>query len=319
MKRKLTSLCTFLLTISAVFAQQIPQYSQYNFNHYLLNPAVAGVSKYLEAQMGVRAQWLGFEGSPTTIFASVHLPLDYPIGNTHIKEKPHQGIGGYMFRDQTGPISNTGVYGSYSYHLKVSRESRLALGVSLGLKQYAIDGTRINFTQSDFDPKVSGKKESYLVPDGTIGAWYHTKHVFAGLSMNQIFTNRLDIEQPVSVEDFGKLDHHYSLNVGYIYDLNSYIKLVPSVLFKAVAPAPLQMDVSLKTVFDEQYWVGASMRNFDAFVVFAGFIHGNFEVGYAFDLTFNAIQKHSAGSHEIIVGLILPRFEHDVLCPARFW
>ena len=108
-----------LFTACLSYAQQMPQYSQYTFNHYILNPAVGGLSKYLEAQVGARSQWVGFNGQPNTVFASVHLPLDYPLGNSHIKEKPHQGIGGYVFKDQAGAISWSGAYMSYSYHFKI--------------------------------------------------------------------------------------------------------------------------------------------------------------------------------------------------------
>ena len=314
-------LLLFILLVIAkgVTAQQMPQYSQYNFNHYLLNPAVGGLSKYLEAQVGTRVQWIGFEGAPTTVFASVHLPLDYPIGNRHIKEKPHQGIGGYAFKDQTGPISWTGAYMSYSYHFKISRKARLALGLFLGAKQYALDGSQVNFTQSDYDPKVTGGRETQFMPDGSSGIWYHNDHVFAGISMNQLFKNKVTIDQVATADNFAALDHHYFMHLGYIHKVNNHLAIVPSMLLKAVSPAPLQADASLKFVYDKQYWVGASLRNLDAFVLFAGFIQGNFEMGYAFDLTFNSIQKYSGGSHEIIVGLLLPRFENEVICPSRYW
>ena len=316
---KNTILSLLLIVTTASFAQQMAQYSQYNFNHYLLNPAIGGLSKYLEAQVGARAQWVGFDGAPNTVFASVHLPLDYPIGNIHIKEKPHQGVGGYVFKDQAGAISWSGAYVSYSYHFKISKKSRLALGTFLGAKQYALDGSKVKFTQSDFDPKITGGRETQFVPDGSIGLWYHNDKVFAGISINQIFNNKIDIAQIAAENNFGKMDNHFYMHLGYIYTIDKHLKLVPSMLLKAVSPAPLQADVSLKAVIDKQYWFGASLRNLDAFVIFAGFIHGNFEMGYAFDLTFNNMQKHSAGSHEIIVGLLLPRFENGVVCPSRYW
>lgn len=316
---KNTIISLLLIITSASFAQQMAQYSQYNFNHYLLNPAIGGLSKYLEAQVGARAQWLGFEGAPNTVFASVHLPLDYPIGNSHIKEKPHQGIGGYVFKDQAGAINWSGAYMSYSYHFKVNRRSRLALGTFLGVKQYVLDGSKVKFTQSDFDPKITKSRESQFMPDGSVGLWYHDDKIFGGLSINQIFNNNIDIEQVAAENNFGKIDHHYFIHLGYIYKVNKEFSIIPSMLFKAVSPAPLQVDASLKFMYNQEFWVGGSVRNLDAFVLFAGFIQGNFEMGYAFDLTFNSIQKYSAGSHEIIIGMLLPRFENDVLCPSRYW
>lgn len=319
MRRKTLIWSTMMLLAFSIKAQQLAQYSQYNFNQYLLNPAVGGLSKHLEAQAGFRSQWAGFEGAPTTMFVSIHAPLDYPISNSHIKEKPHKGVGGYIFRDEAGPSTWTGAYMSYAYHMALNPKFHLSLGAFVGAKHYVLDGSKIQFTHSETDPKVTGQRETAIVPDGNIGIWVHSDKVFGGISVNQIFQNKLDIEQVKPGQEFGKLDNHYFLTAGYIYKVNSQLKIIPSFLLKAVAPAPLQVDLSVKAFIDDTFWVGASLRNLDAFVIFGGVRYGNFEAGYAFDLTFNGIQKFSAGSHEIIVGLLLPRFEKDINCPSRFW
>ena len=51
-------------------AQQEAQYSNYNMNSFMLNPAVAGSKAFLNAKLGMRSQWVGIEGSPQTQFAS---------------------------------------------------------------------------------------------------------------------------------------------------------------------------------------------------------------------------------------------------------
>lgn len=61
-----------LLVIAAVImaagldAQQLPIYSQYLFNKYLINPAVAGADGYTSLNLTTRQQWTGYQGAPQT-------------------------------------------------------------------------------------------------------------------------------------------------------------------------------------------------------------------------------------------------------------
>ncbi|HEY4788176.1 MAG TPA: type IX secretion system membrane protein PorP/SprF, partial [Bacteroidales bacterium] len=50
------------MTITPVIAQQQPAYSQYTFNGFLLNPAVAGSEGYTSINVTTREQWVGIEG-----------------------------------------------------------------------------------------------------------------------------------------------------------------------------------------------------------------------------------------------------------------
>ena len=57
------------------FAQQDPQFSQYQFNQMVINPAYAGSRDALSAVVNVRQQWSGFDGAPRTQAFSLHGPL----------------------------------------------------------------------------------------------------------------------------------------------------------------------------------------------------------------------------------------------------
>src|ERR1035437_10109597 len=52
-------------------AQQLPLYSQYSFNAFLLNPAVAGAEGYTAINLTSREQWLGIEDAPRTYALSL--------------------------------------------------------------------------------------------------------------------------------------------------------------------------------------------------------------------------------------------------------
>ena len=70
MRAALALLCSALFSCAG--AQQIAQYTQYVFNHFSVNPAVAGSKDCLDVRLGFRKQWIGFPGAPTTGWASLH-------------------------------------------------------------------------------------------------------------------------------------------------------------------------------------------------------------------------------------------------------
>src|ERR1700748_3758896 len=61
--------------VETATAQQKPQYTQYVFNNYLLNPAVAGIENYTDVKAGYRSQWTGLQGAPVTSYLTINAPL----------------------------------------------------------------------------------------------------------------------------------------------------------------------------------------------------------------------------------------------------
>ena len=74
-------------------AQQLPYLTQMIGNDYLQNPAIAGTKRTLDARLNYRAQWVGFEGAPTT--------ESFSLNNRFYKGK--MGAGLYFMEDKIGP------------------------------------------------------------------------------------------------------------------------------------------------------------------------------------------------------------------------
>ena len=53
-----------------LLAQQLPIYSQYILNGFMINPAMAGHDGYTSFNTTARQQWLGFKEAPQTYSAS---------------------------------------------------------------------------------------------------------------------------------------------------------------------------------------------------------------------------------------------------------
>jgi len=55
---------------AGTFAQQVPMYSQYIMNGFLINPSFAGRDGYTTVNLTVREQWVGLAGAPSTYAVS---------------------------------------------------------------------------------------------------------------------------------------------------------------------------------------------------------------------------------------------------------
>lgn len=310
-------------------AQQMPQYSQYMINQYVLNPAVTGTYDYAHILAGYRNQWVGafhnpYGGgtdAPVTYYLSGHTSIGrdntkpHPFRNRH---NAYHGVGGMAYQDQTGPTSHLGVLASYAYNTRLTGNWRLAMGVFLGFQQFTLDGNKLSFHEFE-DYGVRRQ----IVPDGSVGLWAYNKHVYVGAAVSQIFQSRLNFPTANSdgtVTQKSKLANHYYVTSGVKLDITHDWAIIPSIMLKYNYPAPLSVDVNGKVRYRDMIWFGASYRNLDSFAFLAGIVIGNrFEFGYAYDLTVSKVRAAStAGSHEIVIGLRLwPRVRLD--CPSNFW
>lgn len=283
----LCSLVTFEL-----HAQQKPLFTNYVFSDYYYNPAVASTKDGADFKFLYRHQWAGLEGQPKTAIFS-------PCGS--LKKFP-LGIGGNFYFDKTGPLGNIGfnVSGSYGIRLGDARNrSMLSAGISVGIIRLTLD-EEASYKELN-DVAVSSAQDGKVVPDIGLGIYYRWKGLYAGFSIPQIVQTEINFDVP-DENDMNKLIRHYFLAAGYKFNVSDKFEMEPSFLLKAVKAAPLQGDISVKAIYDEMVWFGASYRTSDAACVFAGVvIKEMFEIGYAYDITTSNLNSVSNGSHEILI------------------
>lgn len=286
----------FIAAIATLFstslsAQQVPLYSQYLLNGFLLNPAIAGSVDYIPVRLTARQQWTGIEGAPSTQAISAHTGI--------MRQK--MGVGGYIFNDKFGPISQTGLQLSYAYHLQLNREMKLGLGISFKAFQLSMNET--DLVQIDQgDPNITGASESTFVPDADFGAYLFTKKYYVGLSATQLIQYKIKLGD-VNVESSNQTIRHYYLVGGYKIDINPDFMVEPSLLLKGTERTPFQVDINAKVFYKKNYWLGLSYRTAQAAIVLVGFKVDKFFLGYSFDYTFSNLKNYSTGSHEILIGV----------------
>lgn len=311
MKRKALSGSVWAIALCAFFsqkamAQQEAQYSMYMFNQLLINPAVTGTEDYMDAKAGYRTQWVGIDGAPQNFYATFHTPIAKLKSEFEdVKPLAWHGVGGFATGEVTGPLNKYKFYGSYAYHLPLNNKLVFSLGTFLGFQNYYVNKDRLHFVDNQTDNALNGNISS-ISPDGSIGGWLYSRELYVGLSILQIFNNKVKVTDGASAE--GKLNRHYFFTAGYKIKLDEKWALVPSVLVKGLSPAPVQFDINLKVRYMDRFWGGLSYRNKDAAIILLGMTWDNkFDVGYAYDYSISDLRKYNAGSHEIMVGYHIPK------------
>ncbi|MBN4072213.1 type IX secretion system membrane protein PorP/SprF [Flavobacteriales bacterium AH-315-E23] len=289
-------LFVFIVSGKMSQAQQLPQYSQYLINDYVLNPGITGSKEYFEAKTNHRFQWVGLTDAPRTFILSMHGP---------IKAK-NMGVGGYLFTDVTGPTSRVGAYGSYAYHIDLNGDDmKLSFGLFGGIMQYNIDGSKISLADQT-DPLNKIGIESILIPDAGFGTYWYGKQHYLGISVPQLLQNKLKLSD--TGNEIGRLTSHVFVMGGYKFEVGGDFEVEPSVLMKYVAPTPVQFDLSAKVIYQKMFWLGGSFRTDDAMSVLVGY---SFEeklfFGYSYDFTITDLKNYSSGTHEVMLGIRFDR------------
>ncbi len=307
------------LTATSLQAQQVPMYSQYVMNGFLINPSLAGRDGYSTVNVTVREQWVGLGNSPATYAASFQTRIlkdSYISKSTSVRRKAMRptkggnvGLGGYVFNDRNGIISRTGILGAYAYHLQLGQTGSypniLSLGLAATFYQYAID-LNGNLILHDVDDEFLNNYDRVLyIPDFNFGTTYTTERYYVGFAMSSLsrgsilFGNSSDNKR-------SELGHYFLTGGAKIrFPGAPDWELQPSALIKSsdMLFKSFQMDITARMFYKNDYWAGLSYRTGDAIILLLGLKYDKFYFAYAFDFALTEVRKHTLGSHELTLAV----------------
>src|SRR5580698_7617700 len=124
------AITVFLLAATVCRAQLNPFQEMYYQNRYINNPAMAGLDKGLNINLGYLQQWDAFPGAPKMqSFTAEYQATD------------KMGLGLNLIDNQEGIFRETRIMATYAYHLPLSDEDqKLNFGLSMG-----INDPRLNY------------------------------------------------------------------------------------------------------------------------------------------------------------------------------
>jgi type IX secretion system PorP/SprF family membrane protein len=309
---KRTAFILFLIiNCNLAFSQQLPLFSQYLYNKFLINPAVAGSDGYTSVSLTAREQWVGYYGAPRTFSFSLQsriLKKSYVLKSTSVKRgifRPKSdgkvGLGGYIFSDMNGLVQRTGVQFSYAYHMWLLNSTQLSLGLSVTGYHYKINEKQINFEDPNEPWLNNNLRRGIFVPDFTFGAYLLNARYSLGFSADQILQSAAKIGNQ-AYKSF-KMSRQYYLFGSYDFSRGNNMIFQPSFLLLMSQQLKPQADIGLTYIYNNDFWAGLAYRTSGAIITNVGVKYQNIFIGYAFDFTMQEIQRITYGTHEITFAL----------------
>ncbi len=282
--------CWLLLAYGGVLlAQQDPQFTQYMYNRFGLNPAAAGYAGAWQIVGLGRVQWVGIDGHPTTFGLNVNTPVSFLRG----------GVGLALSGDQIGPFRTADIKAAYAFRIPFGTNgTALQLGVSGGVINKSLDGASLRPEQIP-DPTLFNRATSILLPDVNAGVYFSLPEdkFYAGFSALHLTEPRL---KEFTSTGRSRVYRHFYATAGYTARLSETISLQPSVFFK-LAQSQYMLDLNL-LLRVQPVVLGASYRLGDAVCAVLGLQATEaLYVGYSYDYTLSRLGAVTTGSHEIVL------------------
>ncbi len=289
--RKLILTFVLLTVLIATKAQQLHFTSQYLQHNAMYNPAAAGISNKNIIGVSYRSMWSSFPGNPRTFMV---------YGDAELK-KLHAGIGAYIYRDETGPTSRTGIQLAYSYHIKAKNEkSRFAIGLELRALQFAIDKNKLSESLGN-DP-ILGSADNKFGIDAGAGLYWTNYKLSVGAAVSQLIQSKLELASVPNSKEGGKLYRHYNFTANYKLQTGDDIYLIPNAMARVIEHSPSEFDFGLKVDFQDKIWWGLNWRVHQFWSLQAGLkVLQRLRMTYSYDYYVSPISVFTAGSgaHEI--------------------
>lgn len=301
--RKYFFLGLFFIAIADLFGQQYPFWAQYRSGLFMLNPAVAGTRKSIDARLGYRQQWVGFDGAPKTMSVGVHGKF-YKHGML--------GAGGFVFQDVIGPFNYLNASGAFAYHAKFA-DAALSLGISGSYQSQKFMTTRV-ITQYQQDPAVdfsfADKKAKINM---AFGALYYNDRFYFGFSALNLIGSTFEYYKDDSTRKAQYTQvPHYNFAVGYNWSASEMLIWENSFIASFVPNTPILADYTLRLHINEQFIAGLSYRFKTAVGFHVGYTFRNeYQLSYCYDMNTNHLRSASSGSHEIKFVFSSNMFEND--------
>jgi type IX secretion system PorP/SprF family membrane protein len=310
-KRRIPSIFLFLtLFVMHSAAQQQPLYSQFTFNKFLFNPAVAGSDNLTVIKVSAYEQWTGFKGAPkfhtasfdTRIFQENRKPRVNIRKKFKLFKPGTVGVGVQLFNEKYGPLSNTGLSATYSYHIKLGSR-QLSLGISSVISNMGLKSSDIVLSDEIDDMAVLGDNTRRWITDFNFGIYFLDQNYFAGYSIHHL--SRSAIQWGGTSETDYMIGRQHYLMGGYRFAIADDYQLIPSALFKISEVGKSQMDINVQCTIKENYWCGLTYKTSKALSIFGGLQYDRYSIGYSFDYHLSDIRKANYGSHEILLAVQL--------------
>lgn len=268
----------------SAWGQQHWAYSQFMFNPFEMNGALAGSYDRASVSLRHRSQWIGLEGAPVSQQFAIHGPV------------ARLGAGVRVNHEQIGLRSQTSARVSVAYPLALaSGELRFALGGGLVYDQWHTSQATLHDPDESFATGAPNLSRGVL--DAALS--FQAKTWYAGVEALNLNAPEAAV---LSWSDY-RLQTQINGIVGVEFVLDERNAIRPAAALRWTANHPLSAELCAAWLWNDRLWVGGGYRlNYGALAHVQYAITPVFRLGYAYDHTVGPLANSQTGSHEAFLG-----------------
>ena len=305
--------CILLLQIK-LQAQEDIRFSNYEYNRLFYNPAYAGSSSFMEAVLAYRNQWVDVEGAPETAILSIQSPLN----------RKSFGLGAIVYNNQFGIQKDNAVFIDYAYHMQISYEGSLSLGIQAGFVNKQVNWTKLTTYDPNFsaphDPAFPDQDISTWVPNFGIGLYYYTPKYYLGFSAPRLLSNNQPSSDEVSDNmKFEPKEITFYFGGGAGFEMNPKLYFKPSLLLVGSYSGSTIALSNFNFAHDNGVSVGAGYRTDDSWAGLIGYqLSQKLRLSYSYEKYFGNNRSKGFTNHEIILNYNLSLKKSHIISPRYF-
>ncbi len=295
MKQFLISIA-LVIVVNVAFAQDFPYHY---FNHtvpLVANPSLAAAKDQLSIDLASYNLWAaGFKPLNDNLIG-----VSYQVNRAkRAKKYSDSGIGvGFTFANENyGPFSKNILQLMYAYHIPLTRELQLSLGISGMLENMNINVGSLS-PQHEDDPRLVVDNNKSTMFDGGFGATLSSKYYVVALSVLNLAPSNYSFEETSfsEIRNFRK----YFLSGSYNIELNQKMSISPSVVLRNIEQNKFSFDAFCDFRFSSFHF-GIGYRNEKTLFVFTKIQLEEFEFAYTSENPMEA--NHMIGNgHTFSIG-----------------
>lgn len=294
------------------FSQQEPQYSLYQFNPTLINPAFAGFKEMGSINLAYRNQWVGFDGAPKTLMASVNSPF----------MNQQLGAGLNILSDKAGARDFNIIAANLCYNLKLSSKLYFGAGFAPNFQFFQFRYDKLEFKNNDYNLSSLNNINVSKFNLG-VGLLLRSKTFFIGLgSFNLVDKNLFEshlsnVSNPIDqITIKYRMRNHTYFILGKSFVFNENVVFAPTMLLRSSNNIS-NIDINLNVFLKKTIWLGLILRYpFGPGILVQYYVGHRFKVGYAFDT--GLAKKVRLNSHEICLTYDLYKNKSNFISPRFF-
>jgi len=288
---KLLFIVVFFVSIK-ITAQQLPYYTQNKSNAFMINPAITGTKRLVDARLNYRAQWVGYDDAPRTCTFGLH--------SRFLKGK--MGAGLYFMQDNIGPMKQSKIGATYAFHIRFP-DCELSAGLGGNFTRHTLIGDKL-FLHNTQDPSINQfLTDRTWAGDLNGGIYLYNDRFHVGMSAHQALQTTAEFyKNDTTKKGLFKYATHVNFSLGYNYAQNPDFIWESTLFATYVNGAPFNLDYTLRLHVKEQFFGGISLRLRDAVAIHLGVSFLNdFQLSYSYDLLISKFRNQSSGSHEVML------------------